>query len=90
MDETSSPDTSHPRDGGSGARAWEDEVLAAPDLSQFDDEDPDSAGEPGAGRLGGIDDQLRAEQMITEPDLEPLDVDVEDGSTEQPEDYNTD
>jgi len=42
----------------------------APDLSHLGNEDTDSAGEPGAGRYGGIDDQARAEQNLDSPELD--------------------
>jgi hypothetical protein len=41
--------------------------TGAPDLSHLDAEDKDSAGEPGAGRFGGIDDQAKAEQESDGP-----------------------
>ena len=44
--------------------------AGAPDLSQFGDEDQDSAGEPGAGRFGGTEDQLKAENESTDPGFE--------------------
>ncbi|WP_457964846.1 hypothetical protein M1E17_01130 [Arthrobacter sp. D1-29] len=43
----------------------------APNLSHFEEEDKDSAGEPGAGRFGGIDDQLHAESDSSDPGFEP-------------------
>ncbi|MFF1831814.1 hypothetical protein [Paenarthrobacter sp. NPDC058040] len=45
--------------------------TGAPNLSHLDPEDADSAGEPGAGRFGGIDEQSREEQNL-EPDAESL------------------
>jgi len=42
-----------------------------PDLSQFGAEDRDSAGEPGAGRLGGTEDQMYAEKESSEPGFQP-------------------
>ena len=44
--------------------------AGAPDLSQFGAEDQDSAGEPGAGRFGGTEDQLKAENESTDPGFE--------------------
>ena len=41
--------------------------AGAPDLSQFGSEDQDSAGEPGAGRLGGTEDQMNAESDSSAP-----------------------
>lgn len=38
-----------------------DESLGAPEKNFFDDEDAGSDGEPGAGRLGGTDEQFRDE-----------------------------
>src|SRR6478735_10838271 len=40
--------------------------AGAPDLSQFGAEDQDSAGEPGAGRLGGTEEQMSSENASTE------------------------
>lgn len=42
--------------------------AGAPDLSQMAGEDADSAGEPGAGRFGGVDDQWKAEADLG-PDI---------------------
>ena len=42
-----------------------------PNLSHFDEEDKDSAGEPGAGRFGGTDDQHHAESDTNDPGFEP-------------------
>lgn len=41
--------------------------AGAPDLSQFGAEDQDSAGEPGAGRFGGTEDQMSAENESADP-----------------------
>lgn len=45
-------------------------AAGAPDLSQFGSEDEDSAGEPGAGRFGGTEDQMKAENESTDPGFE--------------------
>ena len=45
--------------------------AGAPDLSQFGAEDQDSAGEPGAGRFGGTEDQMNAENESADPGFEP-------------------
>ncbi|KIS29248.1 hypothetical protein TV39_00335 [Arthrobacter sp. SPG23] len=45
--------------------------AGAPDLSQFGAEDQDSAGEPGAGRFGGTEDQMNAESESSGPGFEP-------------------
>ncbi len=45
--------------------------AGVPDLSQFGAEDQDSAGEPGAGRFGGTEDQMNAENESTDPGFEP-------------------
>ncbi|MDR6989570.1 hypothetical protein J2Y66_004087 [Paenarthrobacter nitroguajacolicus] len=37
-------------------------ATGAPNLSHLDPEDSDSAGEPGAGRFGGTEEQAHAEQ----------------------------
>ncbi|SDW76580.1 hypothetical protein SAMN04487917_105363 [Arthrobacter sp. yr096] len=42
-------------------------ATGAPNLSHLDPENSDSAGEPGAGRFGGIDEQSHAEQSL-QPD----------------------
>ena len=44
--------------------------AGAPDLSQFGAEDQDSAGEPGAGRFGGTEEQMNAENESSEPGFE--------------------
>jgi len=41
--------------------------AGAPDLSQFGAEDQDSAGEPGAGRFGGTEEQMSAENASATP-----------------------
>ncbi len=41
--------------------------AGAPDLSQFGAEDQDSAGEPGAGRFGGTEEQMSSENASTTP-----------------------
>lgn len=45
--------------------------AGAPDLSQFGAEDRDSAGEPGAGRFGGTEDQMNAENESTDAGFQP-------------------
>ncbi|MFF1383954.1 hypothetical protein ACFVWT_10370 [Arthrobacter sp. NPDC058288] len=45
--------------------------AGAPDLSQFGAEDQDSAGEPGAGRFGGTEDQMNAGNESSDPGFEP-------------------
>jgi len=45
--------------------------AGSPDLSQFGAEDQDSAGEPGAGRFGGTEEQMNAENESTDPGFEP-------------------
>jgi hypothetical protein len=56
----------------------------APDLSHLGNEDADSAGEPGAGRMGGIDDQAKAEQDSAEPDvlLPSAEAPMDEGNTD--------
>lgn len=44
--------------------------AGAPDLSQFGAEDQDSAGEPGAGRFGGTEEQMNAENESSEAGFE--------------------
>lgn len=43
----------------------------APNLSHFQEEDKDSAGEPGAGRFGGTDEQYHAESDASSAGFEP-------------------
>ncbi|WP_426228612.1 hypothetical protein [Pseudarthrobacter sp. DSP2-3-2b1] len=45
-------------------------ATGTPNLSHFDEEDKDSAGEPGAGRFGGTEDQLHAEADTNDPGFE--------------------
>jgi hypothetical protein len=45
--------------------------TGTPNLSHFNQEDQDSAGEPGAGRFGGTDEQLHAEADSNDPGFEP-------------------
>jgi hypothetical protein len=42
-----------------------------PNLSHLAEEDQDSAGEPGAGRFGGTDEQYHAESDTNDPGFEP-------------------
>lgn len=46
--------------------------TGAPNLDHLSEEDQDSAGEPGAGRFGGTDDQLHAETDSADPGFEPV------------------
>jgi hypothetical protein len=46
--------------------------AASPDLTQLGTEDKDSSGEPGAGRFGGTEDQMMAENESTDPGFEPV------------------
>ena len=46
-------------------------ATGTPNLNHFDEEDKDSAGEPGAGRFGGTDDQHHAESDTNDPGFEP-------------------
>jgi hypothetical protein len=46
-------------------------ATGTPNLSHFGEEDSDSAGEPGAGRLGGTDEQRHAEVDSNDPGFEP-------------------
>jgi hypothetical protein len=46
-------------------------ATGTPNLSHFDEEDKDSAGEPGAGRFGGTDEQHHAEFDSNDPGFEP-------------------
>lgn len=46
-------------------------ATGTPNLSHLDEEDKDSAGEPGAGRFGGTDDQHHAESDTNDPGFEP-------------------
>ena len=46
-------------------------ATGTPNLSRFGEEDKDSAGEPGAGRFGGTDDQHHAESDTNDAGFEP-------------------
>ncbi|WP_164203135.1 hypothetical protein [[Micrococcus luteus] ATCC 49442] len=46
-------------------------ATGTPNLSHFNEEDQDSAGEPGAGRFGGTDEQHHAETDSNDPGFEP-------------------
>ncbi|MDQ0754660.1 hypothetical protein [Arthrobacter sp. B3I4] len=73
--------------------------AGAPDLSQFGAEDQDSAGEPGAGRFGGTEEQMSAENESTEAGFEQGDqtaaenggavpsseADMDQSNTEEPD-----
>ncbi len=73
--------------------------AGSPDLSQFGAEDQDSAGEPGAGRFGGTEEQMNAEKESTEAGFEQGDenaaesggavpsseADMDEANTEEPE-----
>jgi hypothetical protein len=54
--------------------------AGAPDLSQFGAEDQDSAGEPGAGRFGGTEDQMNAENESADPGFETVNAGQESES----------
>ncbi len=45
--------------------------TGSPNLSHLAGEDQDSAGEPGAGRFGGTDEQYHAETDTNDPGFEP-------------------
>jgi hypothetical protein len=71
--------------------------AGAPDLSQFGAEDQDSAGEPGAGRFGGTEEQMSSENASSGPGYDadaPEDseaavpsseAEMDDANTEQPD-----
>jgi hypothetical protein len=73
--------------------------AGTPDLSQFGAEDQDSAGEPGAGRFGGTEEQMNAEIDSTEAGFEQgneaaaekggavpsSEAEMDDANTEEPE-----
>ncbi|MET3919235.1 hypothetical protein [Arthrobacter sp. UYEF20] len=59
--------------------------AGALDLSEFGPEDQDSAGEPGAGRFGGTEEQMSSENASSEPGFDadaPEDSDAEVPSSE--------
>ncbi|MBT2514931.1 hypothetical protein [Arthrobacter sp. ISL-30] len=58
-----------------GAPDGETYPSGAPDLSHLGTEERDSAGEPGAGRFGGIDDQSKAESESDAPGFQNLPTD---------------
>lgn len=45
--------------------------TGSPNLGHLAEEDQDSAGEPGAGRFGGTDEQYHAESDTNDPGFEP-------------------
>ena len=51
--------------------AGETFATGSPNLGHFNEEDQDSAGEPGAGRFGGTDEQFHAESDTNDPGFEP-------------------
>ena len=63
--------------------------AGAPDLSQFGAEDHDSAGEPGAGRFGGTEEQMSAENASTKPGIDveapSADAEMDEANTEKPD-----
>jgi hypothetical protein len=68
--------------------------AGAPDLSQFGAEDQDSAGEPGAGRLGGTEEQMSSENASTERGFDAdsrdtaapsTDAEMDASNTEEPD-----
>ena len=71
--------------------------AGAPDLSQFGAEDQDSAGEPGAGRFGGTEEQMSAENASTVPGFDAdarenseaavpsSEAEMDAGNTEEPD-----
>ncbi|MFP3580520.1 MULTISPECIES: hypothetical protein [unclassified Arthrobacter] len=61
--------------------------TGAPNLSHLDPEDADSAGEPGAGRLGGIDEQTQSEQASL-PDGSGNDLPEEKSPNDDGEDFD--
>jgi hypothetical protein len=56
--------------------------AGAPDLNQFGAEDQDSAGEPGAGRFGGTEEQMSSENATTAPGFDSDSRDAEVPSTD--------
>ncbi|HEY8699953.1 MAG TPA: hypothetical protein VIM08_03150 [Arthrobacter sp.] len=46
-------------------------ATGSPNLSHFNEENQDSAGEPGAGRFGGTEDQYHAGSDTNDPGFEP-------------------
>lgn len=69
--------------------------AGAPDLSQFGAEDQDSAGEPGAGRFGGTEEQMSSENASTKPGFDAdsssdaavpsADAEMDESNTEEPD-----
>lgn len=51
-------------------------ATGTPNLSHFNEEDKDSAGEPGAGRFGGTDEQRHSEVDSNDPGFEPVEPPV--------------
>ena len=63
-----SPDPTLAGDESDEAALRDDKSLGAPDRGFFQDEESGSDGEPGAGRLGGTDEQLHEELSSARPD----------------------
>ncbi|WP_427134810.1 hypothetical protein [Pseudarthrobacter sp. S9] len=63
--------------------------AGAPDLSHFGSEDQDSAGEPGAGRFGGTEEQMSSEQASAEPgfdaEVPSAEAEMDESNTEKPD-----
>jgi len=74
--------------GGYGTPTVEQEMggeqLAQPRTEQAIDEDADSAGEPGAGRMGGTEEQAKAERHTDWPDvvLPSAEAEMDEGNTD--------
>jgi hypothetical protein len=77
-------------DGGYGTPTVEQELggadakkFAQPrEEEAFDAEDQDSAGEPGAGRFGGTEDQMNAENESTDAGVKPDNSATDNAETE--------
>ena len=67
--------------------------AGVPDLSQFGAEDQDSAGEPGAGRFGGTEEQMSSENASAESGFDAArdtaapsaDAEMDASNTEEPD-----
>ncbi|WP_426975542.1 hypothetical protein ACQCSU_12205 [Pseudarthrobacter sp. O4] len=63
--------------------------AGALDLSEFGPEDQDSAGEPGAGRFGGTEEQMSSENASSEPgfdaEVPSSEAEMDGANTEQPD-----
>ena len=87
-DNQQDPKTVTEEAGGYGTPTAEQEMpggtnpAGAPDLGQSSAEDQDRAGEPGAGRFGGMEEQMSSENASAAPGFDADSRDAEVPSTD--------